>query len=49
VGFEAEDVGLVTGNRQINPNARILVVVAEILLNACSLRISLISATSVPS
>jgi len=32
-GFEAEDVGLVTGNRQINPNARILVVVAEILLN----------------
>src|SRR5438270_11145634 len=25
-GFEAEDVGLVTGNRQINPNARVLVV-----------------------
>jgi superfamily II DNA/RNA helicase len=32
-GFQAEDVGLVTGNRQINPQARILVVVAEILLN----------------
>src|SRR5437660_166839 len=32
-GFHAEDVGLVTGNRRVNPNARILVVVAEILLN----------------
>lgn len=32
-GFQAEDVGLVTGNRQINPQARILIVVAEILLN----------------
>src|ERR1043165_890922 len=32
-GFRAEDVGLVTGNRRINPDARILVVVAEILLN----------------
>ncbi len=32
-GFKAEDVGLVTGNRRINPQARILVVVAEILLN----------------
>src|SRR5579872_6438215 len=32
-GFRAEDVGLVTGNRRINPNARVLVVVAEILLN----------------
>jgi superfamily II DNA/RNA helicase len=32
-GFPAEDVGLVTGNRRVNPNARILVVVAEILLN----------------
>src|SRR5271169_4847224 len=32
-GFKAEDVGLVTGNRRVNPNARILVVVAEILLN----------------
>ncbi|MCU0960054.1 MAG: DEAD/DEAH box helicase [Pirellulaceae bacterium] len=32
-GFRAEDVGLVTGNRRINPEARILVVVAEILLN----------------
>jgi superfamily II DNA/RNA helicase len=32
-GFSAEDVGLVTGNRRINPDARILVVVAEILLN----------------
>jgi superfamily II DNA/RNA helicase len=32
-GFKAEDVGLVTGNRRVNPQARILVVVAEILLN----------------
>ncbi|MCZ2343859.1 MAG: DEAD/DEAH box helicase [Bacteroidales bacterium] len=32
-GFSREDVGLVTGNRKVNPNARILVVVAEILLN----------------
>src|SRR6185369_69129 len=32
-GFRAEDVGLVTGNRKVNPNARVLVVVAEILLN----------------
>jgi superfamily II DNA/RNA helicase len=32
-GFRAEDVGLVTGNRRVNPNARIQVVVAEILLN----------------
>jgi superfamily II DNA/RNA helicase len=32
-GFSADDVGLVTGNRTVNPQARILVVVAEILLN----------------
>ena len=32
-GFSADDVGLVTGNRKVNPNAKILVVVAEILLN----------------
>lgn len=32
-GFKAEDVGLVTGNRRVNPQARVLVVVAEILLN----------------
>ncbi len=32
-GFSREDVGLVTGNRHVNPDARILVVVAEILLN----------------
>jgi superfamily II DNA/RNA helicase len=32
-GFRADDVGLVTGNRRVNPQARILVVVAEILLN----------------
>src|SRR5207245_1873540 len=32
-GFSADDVGLVTGNRRVNPNARVLVVVAEILLN----------------
>ena len=32
-GFRADDVGLVTGNRRVNPRARVLVVVAEILLN----------------
>jgi superfamily II DNA/RNA helicase len=32
-GFSPDDVGLVTGHRKINPQARILVVVAEILLN----------------
>src|SRR5215471_8057786 len=32
-GFRAEDVGLVTGNCRVNPEARVLVVVAEILLN----------------
>src|SRR5215210_6339477 len=32
-GFARDEVGLVTGNRKINPDARILVVVAEILLN----------------
>src|SRR6516164_8593611 len=32
-GFKANDVGLVTGNRRVNPDARVLVVVAEILLN----------------
>ena len=32
-GFAAEEVGLVTGNRRVNPDARVLVVVAEILLN----------------
>ena len=32
-GFSREDVGLVTGNRKVNPEAPILVVVAEILLN----------------
>ncbi|MCA8984823.1 MAG: DEAD/DEAH box helicase [Planctomycetaceae bacterium] len=32
-GFSASDVGLVTGNRKVNPDARVLVVVAEILLN----------------
>lgn len=32
-GFEKTDVGLVTGNRRENPDARILVVVAEILFN----------------
>ena len=29
----ADDVGLGTGNRKVNPTARVLVVVAEILLN----------------
>src|SRR5919197_1979211 len=32
-GFRTEDVGLVTGNRRVNPGARVLIVVAEILLN----------------
>ncbi len=32
-GFHPDDVGLVTGNRRVNPQARVLVVVAEILLN----------------
>ena len=32
-GFRDDEVGLVTGNRRENPNARILVVVAEILAN----------------
>src|SRR4051794_7727133 len=32
-GFRAEDAGLVTGNRCVNGDARVLVVVAEILLN----------------
>lgn len=32
-GFDASSVGLVTGNRTVNPNAPVLVVVAEILLN----------------
>src|SRR6187399_2283774 len=32
-GFSPDDVGLATGNRRVNPDARVLVVVAEILLN----------------
>ncbi len=32
-GFRRDDIGLVTGNRRVNPEAPILVVVAEILLN----------------
>src|SRR6186997_1182233 len=32
-GFSMDDVGLVTGHRKVNPQARVLVVVAEILLN----------------
>ncbi len=32
-GFSRDDVGLVTGNRRVNPNAIVRVVVAEILLN----------------
>ncbi len=32
-GFHPEDIGLVTGNRRVNPEARVLIVVAEILLN----------------
>lgn len=32
-GFSRDDVGLVTGHRKVNPRAKVLVVVAEILLN----------------
>ncbi len=32
-GFSPDDIGLVTGNRRVNPDAPILVVVAEILFN----------------
>lgn len=32
-GFRRDDVGLITGNRRVNPDARVRVVVAEILLN----------------
>ena len=32
-GYSPDEVGLVTGNRKINPQAKVLVVVAEILLN----------------
>ena len=32
-GFQRDQVGLVTGNRSVNPKATVLVVVAEILLN----------------
>lgn len=32
-GFRRDQVGLVTGNRRVNPHANVLVVVAEILLN----------------
>ncbi|MEO2007670.1 MAG: DEAD/DEAH box helicase [Pirellulaceae bacterium] len=32
-GFSADDIGLVTGNRRVNPDAKVLVVVAEILFN----------------
>lgn len=32
-GFDPNDIGLVTGNRRLNPDAPVLVVVAEILLN----------------
>src|SRR3954452_5234002 len=32
-GFNRDNIGLVTGNRRVNANARVLIVVAEILLN----------------
>ncbi len=32
-GFHPDDIGLVTGNRRVNPDAKVLIVVAEILLN----------------
>ncbi len=33
MGIFPDDIGLVTGNRRVNPQAKVLVVVAEILLN----------------
>ena len=32
-GYPRDSVGLITGNRRVNPDARVLVVVAEVLLN----------------
>ncbi len=32
-GFSKDDIGLITGNRKVNPDAKVLIVVAEILLN----------------
>ena len=32
-GYPRESIGLVTGNRRVNPEAPVLVVVAEVLLN----------------
>lgn len=32
-GFSRDDIGLITGNRRVNPDATVKVVVAEILLN----------------
>ncbi|UCC31482.1 MAG: DEAD/DEAH box helicase, partial [Phycisphaerales bacterium] len=32
-GFPRQEIGLITGNRRVNPDARIRIVVAEILLN----------------
>ncbi|MGN1275223.1 MAG: DEAD/DEAH box helicase, partial [Thermoguttaceae bacterium] len=32
-GFSEDDIGLVTGNHKVNPGAKVLVVVAEILFN----------------
>ena len=32
-GFPREEIGLITGNRRVNPDARVRIVVAEILLN----------------
>ncbi|MHC5110271.1 MAG: DEAD/DEAH box helicase [Planctomycetota bacterium] len=32
-GFDRDDIGLITGNRKVNPDARVRIVVAEILLN----------------
>lgn len=32
-GFARDDIGLITGNRKVNPDAKVLIVVAEILLN----------------
>ena len=32
-GFDPNQIGLITGNRKVNPDAKVLIVVAEILLN----------------
>ncbi|MEZ6143164.1 MAG: DEAD/DEAH box helicase [Zavarzinella sp.] len=46
-GFSRDDVGLVTGNRKVNPDAKVLIVVAEILMNRLLLAEGNVEATAV--